>query len=708
MSTRPRHAAVLALAAGLAACAAEPAGTALEQALAGAGPGDELAVVIRLRGEPLEPSTPGLRPDRAAVVRALRRRFEARRPGVAEALAAGGARRVTDLWAINGLAATAPAALVRALAADPRVEAIALDVPVQAPAALPGAPGAPAEWNLAAIGAPALWGRGVDGAGAVVAALDTGASLDHPDLAAGFRAGPGDWLDPFRHTARPYDVSGHGTQVLGLAVGGAAGGTAIGVAPGARWIAAKVYDDAGRSSASVLHQAFQWALDPDGDPATDDAPDVVNASWGSVAAGTCDATFQPDLDALRAAGILVVFAAGNAGPAPGSSVSPANNAGALSAGAVDATGAVWGFSARGPSACTGGVFPDLVAPGVDVLTSDLAGGYLLVTGTSAAAPHVAGAAALLRAAFPGATVPALEAALRAGARDLAPAGPDQESGAGALDVERAWRRLARRSPLALAAGPRPPCVARAPCALALTATGGTPPRRFALASGALPGGLALDAATGVIAGTPSAAGTAHLLVELRDRSGQVATAPLVVDVLPAGPPRLAPGDLPSGAVAVAYGAGLQAAGGLPPLAWALTAGALPPGLALHPAHGYVAGVPTAPGAFAFTLRATGADGQWAERPVTVTVAAGAPAITTGSLRSARVGVACARALQAAGGLPPYRWGVTGGALPAGLSLSAADGVLAGTPAAAGTYTFSVELTDAAGGVAVRTLAMAVL
>ena len=96
-------------------------------------------------------------------------------------------------------------------------------------------------------------------------------------------------------------------------VGGSAGGTAIGVAPDARWIAARVFNDAGQGSASAIHAALQWAVDPDGDPATDDGADVVNNSWAFGAPG-CTLTFQPDLQALRALDVVPVFAAGNGGP----------------------------------------------------------------------------------------------------------------------------------------------------------------------------------------------------------------------------------------------------------------------------------------------------------------------------------------------------------------------------------------------------------
>ena len=118
-------------------------------------------------------------------------------------------------------------------------------------------------------------------------------------------------------------------------VGGSAGGTAIGVAPGAQWISARIFDDGGHSSVTAVHQAYQWLLDPDGNPATDDAPAVVNNSWTFTSLG-CHLEFEHDLQALRAAGILPIFAAGNSGPGTSTSLSPGNNPSAFAVGATDA------------------------------------------------------------------------------------------------------------------------------------------------------------------------------------------------------------------------------------------------------------------------------------------------------------------------------------------------------------------------------------
>jgi subtilisin family serine protease len=183
---------------------------------------------------------------------------------------------------------------------------------------------------------------------------------------------------------------------MGIMVGGETGGTAIGLAPQASWIAVKIFNDQGGSNATAIHQGYQWLLDPDGDPATADAPHVINNSW-TFSYPSCDLEFELDIASLRAAGILPVFAAGNGGPNFETSYSPANNPSAFAVGATDNNNQLYGFSSRGPSNCGGssGVFPELVAPGMGIRTADLYGLYWDATGTSMAAPHVAGGLALL-------------------------------------------------------------------------------------------------------------------------------------------------------------------------------------------------------------------------------------------------------------------------------------------------------------------------
>ncbi len=435
----------------------------LRARLSAAGPGETLPVIVGLaeRVDPRPYQTGDRAQRRAALIQALQAQAARTQPPILAAIQAQGGGRIRPLWAINAIAAELPAAAIEALARHPAVARIRLDAEVLEPAITPAAAATP-EWNLSAVRAPELWAQGYDGTGVVVASLDTGVDAAHPDLGPRWRGGGNGWYDPNGQHATPHDASGHGTRTMGLMVGGAAGGTAIGVAPGAQWIAVKIFDDSGRSTLSRIHQGFQWLLDPDANPASDDAPDVVNNSWGLIGADQCALEFQTDVQLLRTAGIAVVFAAGNDGPSGYTSSSPANNPEGWAVGAVDAANAVAAFSSRGPSACDGSIYPELMAPGVAVKSADLSFGglalYADVSGTSYAAPHVSGVMALLAQAHPGAEVAALEAALAQTARDLGPAGADNAYGQGLVDAVAAHETLAgapppaNRAPLASNAG----------------------------------------------------------------------------------------------------------------------------------------------------------------------------------------------------------------------------------------------------------------
>jgi subtilisin family serine protease len=342
------------------------------------------------------------------------------------------------------VAATVRADVVNQLASLPGLESIVLDAVIRQPVATEGTTAAP-EWNLSAIHAPSLWNLGFTGQGVVVANMDSGVDGDHPDLQTRWRGGANSWFDPNGEHSAPYDADGHGTQTMGLMVGGDTGGMSVGVAPGAQWVAVKIFNDAGDASYSAIHLGYQWLLDPDGDPDTDDAPDVVNNSWGLDNTGTCVTEFQADVQALRAANIAVVFASGNSGPNAATSVSPANYPESFSVGAVDSTNTLLPSSSRGPSACYGDHYPSVVAPGVDVLTTDLylgiPGAYVSLSGTSFAAPHVAGALALLIGAFPFLDAQVIDTALINSTADLGAPGPDNDHGYGMVDVLGAYRFL---------------------------------------------------------------------------------------------------------------------------------------------------------------------------------------------------------------------------------------------------------------------------
>jgi len=350
--------------------------------------------------------------------------------------------KMNSLWAINALAGTISVEAILEIANLPGVESLALDAVIQGPGPS-SAPTAPTNWNLGAIAAPDVWNIGHTGLGAVVATMDTGVDVTHPDLAPGYRGGSNSWFDPYGQNATPADFSGHGTQVMGLIVGGESGGYQIGVAPDAKWISAKIFDNANNATLSGIHAAYQWTLDPDGDFATDDAPDIVNNSW--VLNGTlnqCNQEFSVDIALLKEAEIAVVFSGGNYGQKSNTSMSPANDTGSLAVGSVTDRLKIARTSSRGPSACDGGIYPQLVAPGADILTSaPMPGFYNVVSGTSFAVAHVSGAMAVLKGAFPEATVSELEDALTSTAADMGDGGADNTFGYGMLDMAAAYNSL---------------------------------------------------------------------------------------------------------------------------------------------------------------------------------------------------------------------------------------------------------------------------
>ncbi|MFV2019621.1 S8 family serine peptidase [Micromonospora sp. LOL_023] len=272
------------------------------------------------------------------------------------------------------------------------------------PAAIAGstgeesAPESPA-WNLTMIGADRVWSQlDVDGAGIVVGSSDSGVDGGHPALADGFRGGDDSWFDPWNDTRTPTDNNGHGTHTLGSAVGA----TDIGVAPGASWVGCVNLDRNLGNPARYL-DCLQFMLapfPPDGDPFTDGrterAPHVLTNSWGCPAIEGCDLdSLRPAAEALAAAGLMMVAAAGNTGPFCDSvDDPPAPYSDVLTIGAVDSDRRVTDFSSRGPTP-DGETKPDLVAPGASVLSAMPGGGYAALDGTSMAAPHVAGVVALM-------------------------------------------------------------------------------------------------------------------------------------------------------------------------------------------------------------------------------------------------------------------------------------------------------------------------
>ena len=433
---------------------------ALFKRLATAKADETLPVVVEMLAQADVSAAATHLPDRIAagalIVESLRATADSSQRDVRAFLAAeesaGRASNVRPLWIVNAVAAHAAPQTVAQLAAQPDVALVRLDRWKQwiegmkdeggrMKAPLPFefhpssfSPPPSVEWGIGKIRADEVWAAfNITGTGVVVANMDTGVDWLHPALAGNYRGcikslcqHAASWFDATDGGALyPQDGNGHGTHTMGTIAG--QGG--IGVAPGARWITTRVLNADGVGYDSWIHAGFQWILAPGGDPAK--APDVLSNSWGNDDGG--DTTFQNDLRALRAAGILPIFSNGNKGPGGGTVGSPASLPEAFAVGATDNTDMMAYFSSRGPSPF-GPIRPHVVAPGVNVRSAWPGGGYKSLNGTSMAAPHVAGVVALMLSAHPGTTLTTTAYVLTTTAVPLTTTTPNNDSGWGRVDA----------------------------------------------------------------------------------------------------------------------------------------------------------------------------------------------------------------------------------------------------------------------------------
>ena len=336
-------------------------------------------------------------------------------------------------WIVNMIWVKGDAELVERLAkrvdveriyANPRVQ---LDLPQTELQTSTVETGSGVEWNIALVNAPQVWAAGYTGQGVVVGGQDTGYFWRHETLKNQYRGWDGSAADhnyawhnaihddqpdnPCFESEEPCDDDGHGTHTMGTMVGDDGADNQIGMAPGAKWIGCRNMADRYGTPASYI-ECYEWFLAPTDlnnlNPRTDLAPDVINNSWKcTIAEGCTDpAVLLEAVQKVRAAGILTVHAAGNEGPSCSTVQYPAAiYEESFSVGATgydpDLTGTVGiaNFSSRGPVIVDGSnrLKPDVSAPGQGIrsATEDSTDSYTYKEGTSMAAPHVAGLAALL-------------------------------------------------------------------------------------------------------------------------------------------------------------------------------------------------------------------------------------------------------------------------------------------------------------------------
>jgi serine protease AprX len=402
----------------------------------------EVLVILRAQADLKDA---GLLPTKEAkgryVYEALRSVAQATQRGLRSLLEAQRAD-YQSFYLVNAIQVRVDGALARSLATRPEVARILPNPRVR------GVPDVPLESlvsrapqgieaNLTRVNADDVWALGYTGQDVVVAGQDTGYDWDHPALKEQYRGWDGatadhdyNWHDAIHRndpntapgnpcgfdSPEPCDDHNHGTHTMGIMVGDDGAGTQIGMAPGARWIGCRNMEQSWGTPATYI-ECFEFFLAPyplggdplqDGDPSL--APHVVNNSWACPQSEGCDeehiALMETVVDRLRQAGIVVVASAGNSGYEGCGSVQypPAIYQQSFSVGNFDhRTDQIYGSSSRGPVIYGGTTYlkPEITAPGVSIRSSTRDGNYAYLSGTSMAAPHVAGAVALLLSFAPG-------------------------------------------------------------------------------------------------------------------------------------------------------------------------------------------------------------------------------------------------------------------------------------------------------------------
>lgn len=350
----------------------------------------------------------------------------------------GRARHIESHFVVNAVSATVTKEVALSLAQTPSIKKVITDQTIEAEPITEDSGATPSNlstrsaskhvpWNLKQIGISEDLQAAYSGKGITVGIIDSGVDINHPALKVQWRGNTGDkatsWLDTVDGSPEPKDSTGHGTHVLGTVLGSDPNGTSLlGVAPHAQFIAARVFDADGETSDTRLLKAMEWMLAPvdsNGVKHPELAPRIVNNSWGTTSPNEI---LRDAIKQWRKAGILPVFSAGNVNDSTpnnaGSITQPASFPESFAVGALRSDDAVAKFSLRGPSKFTSSPKPDIAAPGVNIRSSYRNNKMTILSGTSMAAPHVTGVAALVLSANPTLALNELEDILKKSATTL--------------------------------------------------------------------------------------------------------------------------------------------------------------------------------------------------------------------------------------------------------------------------------------------------
>ena len=435
-----------------------------------------------------------------------------------------------------------PAKAIEALTNNPRVELVELDYAVHA-LEYSTANELENSWGVDHVNADAALEAGYAGEGVKVAVLDSGVNFNHIDLRDNFDLSANELgYDFVSEDFLPEDVYGHGTHVAGTLAAASNGFGIVGVAPKAQIVALRVLDENGEGTASRIIEALQWIQNYNA--AHPDSPiRITNNSYGT---GSNSSQLEAAFDVLASSGVLHIGSAGNEGSAAGNGNNvgyPARYASVVAVAALDKNNQRASFSSTGSDV-------EIAAPGVAVLSTwkdginaggpqpfsfpGYAGEYFIeANGTSMAAPHVAGVAALLMAANPSYTAEAVRNRMNETALDLGVAGRDKLYGYGLVDAS---------SALGLVPGANNPPVAydqtvetTQNTSVDITLVAADPdsdPLTYAIAS---------DPANGTVSGSgpdvtysPNTdfAGADTFTYEVKDSAGSTATATVTINVAP--------------------------------------------------------------------------------------------------------------------------------------------------------------------------------